>query len=131
MASRVGEKIKLRMEGVEAADKKDKSTIEVEAESVAFTVCSHFGIDTSDYSLGYIGGWSSGKELPELKKSMETIRATASKLITDIEGGLKELKLERKPSLKEKLAEKKEQVSAFKTQNSKDKTKESKKEVSL
>ena len=52
----------------------DRRTREVEAESVAYTVCQHYGLDTSDYSFGYIAGWSSGKELAELKGSLETIR---------------------------------------------------------
>ena len=70
---------------------KDRNTKEVEAESVAYTVCQHFGIDTSDYSFGYIAGWSSGKDIKELKSSLDTIRKTASELITGIEGALKEL----------------------------------------
>ena len=53
---------------------KDRNTKEVEAESVAFTVCQHFGIDTSDYSFGYIAGWSSGRNMKELKSSLDTIR---------------------------------------------------------
>ena len=74
---------------------KDRNTKEVEAESVAYTVCQHFGIDTSDYSFGYIAGWSSGKEMKELKSFLDTIRKTASELITGIEGALRELQLNR------------------------------------
>ncbi len=74
---------------------KDRNTKEVEAESIAYTVCQHFGIDTSDYSFGYIAGWSSGKEMTELKASLDTIRRTASELITGIEGQLQALQLER------------------------------------
>ena len=74
---------------------KDRNTKEVEAESVAYTVCQHFGIDTSDYSFGYIVGWSSGKDMKELKSSLDTIRKTASELITGIEGALRELQLNR------------------------------------
>ena len=74
---------------------KDRNTKEVEAESVAYTVCQHFGIDTSDYSVGYIAGWSSGKDMKELKSSLDTIRKTASELITGIEGALRELQLNR------------------------------------
>ena len=74
---------------------KDRNTKEVEAESVAYTVCQHFGIDTSDYSFGYIAGWSSGKDMKELKSSLDTIRKTASELITGIEGALQELQLNR------------------------------------
>lgn len=74
---------------------KDRNTKEVEAESVAFTVCQHFGIDTSDYSFGYIAGWSSGRNMKELKSSLDTIRKTASELITGIEEAMQELQLNR------------------------------------
>lgn len=74
---------------------KDRNTKEVEAESVAFTVCQHFGIDTSDYSFGYIAGWSSGRNMKELKSSLDTIRKTASERITGIEGAMQELQLNR------------------------------------
>ena len=74
---------------------KDRNTKEVEAESVAYTVCQHFGIDTSDYSFGYIAGWSSGKDMKELKSSLDIIRKTSSELITGIEGVLRELQLNR------------------------------------
>ena len=69
----------------ENAPVKDANTREVEAESVAYTVAQYFGLDTSDYSLDYVTAWSSGKELPELKSSLETIQDTASKLINDKE----------------------------------------------
>ena len=52
---------------------KDRMTKEVEAESVAYVVCNHFGLDTSDYSFSYIASWSSGKEMSELRSSMDTI----------------------------------------------------------
>lgn len=81
-------------ENKDAADK-NRFTKEVEAESVAYTVCQYFGIDTSDYSFGYIAGWSSGKEIPELKTSLETIRKTASEMISSIEEVVKEIQLER------------------------------------
>ena len=68
---------------------------EIEAESVAYTVCQHFGIDTSDYSFGYVAGWSEGKELAELKASLLTIRRAAASMINDIEGHIKEINLER------------------------------------
>lgn len=74
---------------------KDKRTKEVEAESIAYTVCKHFGIDTSEYSFGYIAGWSSGKNMKELKSSLDTIRRTASELIMGIEGQLFELQRDR------------------------------------
>ena len=69
----------------------DRRTREVEAESVAYTVCQHYGLDTSDYSFGYIAGWSSGKELAELKGSLETIRSTAANLIDTIDGHFAEI----------------------------------------
>lgn len=72
-------------------DRPDNRTREVQAESVAYTVCQHFGIDTSDYSFGYVAGWSSGKETEELKASLEVIRTTADEMITDISEKLKEL----------------------------------------
>ena len=72
-------------------DRPDNRTREVQAESIAYTVCQHFGIDTSDYSFGYVAGWSSGKETAELKASLEVIRATADEMITDISEKLKEL----------------------------------------
>lgn len=58
---------------------------EVEAESIAYVVCQHFGIDTSEYSFGYVAGWSSGKELSELKDSLDRIRRTAGEIITALE----------------------------------------------
>ena len=64
---------------------KDQHTREVEAESVAYVVCQHFGIDTAEYSFGYVAGWSKGKELDELKASLDTIRACAAGLIDAIE----------------------------------------------
>ena len=73
----------------------DRRTREVQAESVAYTVCQHFGLDTSDYSFGYVAGWSSGKEMTELKASLETIQATAKELITEIEGHFTELQQQR------------------------------------
>lgn len=68
---------------------------EVEAESVAYTVCQHYGIDTSDYSFAYIAGWSKGKETPELKASLNTIRKAASEIINDIDGHMKVLLQEK------------------------------------
>ena len=70
-------------------------TLAFEAESIAYTVCKHFGIDTSEYSFGYIAGWSSGKGMKELKSSLDTIRRTASGLITGIEAQLFELERDR------------------------------------
>ena len=79
----------------EQADRPDSRTREVQAESVAYTVCQHYGLDTSDYSFGYVAGWSSGKDLKELRASLETIRATAHELITTIDGHLAELQQQR------------------------------------
>ena len=73
----------------------DRHTREVQAESVAYTVCQHFGLDTSDYSFGYVAGWSSGKEMTELKASLETIQAAAKELITEIKGHFTELQQQR------------------------------------
>ena len=78
--------------------KKDRNTKEVEAESIAYTVCQHFGVDTSDYSFGYIARWSSGRDTKELRASMDTIRRTASELITGIEEQLQELQRNREVS---------------------------------
>ena len=80
---------------MEQADRPDSRTREVQAESVAYAVCQHYGLDTSDYSFGYVAGWSSGKDLKELKASLETIRATAHELITTIDGHLAQLQKER------------------------------------
>ena len=77
------------------APAKDRNTKEVEEESIAYTVCQHFGIDTAEYSFGYIAGWSSGRDMKELKSSLDTIRRTASELITGIEGQLRELQRDR------------------------------------
>ena len=60
-------------------------TLAFQAESVAYTVCQHFGIDTSDYSFGYVAGWSRGRELAELKASLDTIHSTAGKIINAIQ----------------------------------------------
>ena len=80
---------------IDAVLDKDRNTKEVEAESVAYTVCQHFGIDTSDYSFGYIAGWSSDRDMKELKSSLDIIRKTASELITGIEDRLAELQKDR------------------------------------
>lgn len=71
--------------GIEKDALPDKQTKEVQAESVAFTVCQYYGFDTSDYSFGYIAGWSSGRELNELKASLEIIRQTAQTIINGID----------------------------------------------
>ena len=66
-------------------ERKDRHEREVEAESVAYVVCQHFGIDTSDYSFGYVAGWSGGKELDELKASLDRIHSTAAQIIQAIQ----------------------------------------------
>ena len=82
-------------DGVTVDDRPDSRTKEVQAESVAYTVCQRFGIETSDYSFGYIAGWSSGQETKELKASLEVIRETASDIIEKIEEKMPELAQER------------------------------------
>lgn len=101
-----------RMEGVDATEKKDRNTKEVEAEAVAYTVCQHFGIDTSDYSFGYVAGWSSGREMTELKKSMETIQKTAAELIGKIEENIQKIRKERdvSPEMAQKTGERMREV---------------------
>ena len=79
----------------EQAGRPDRRTREVQAESVAYAVCQHYGLDTSDYSFGYVAGWSSGRELDELKGSLETIRSTAAEIINSIDEHLQEIQKER------------------------------------
>ena len=84
--------------GTEQAEKikpKDRNTEEVEAESVSYTVCQYYGIETSSNSLGYIATWSKDKTLPELKSSLETISKTANILITSIDRHFQEICKER------------------------------------
>ena len=79
----------------EQAGRPDRRTREVQAESVAYAVCQHYGLDTTDYSFGYVAGWSSGRELDELKSSLETIRSTAAEIINSIDEHLQEIQKER------------------------------------
>lgn len=88
----------------EMENRPNRRTREVEAESIAFTVCQHFGLDTSDYSFGYVAGWSSDKEIKELKASLETIRTTASALITEIEERLQALSQQRETEQEQETA---------------------------
>lgn len=81
--------------GIPPEQRKDQRTREVEAESVAYTVCQHYGIDTADYSFGYIAGWSSDKQTKELKASLGTIRNTAAALITSIDEKFQEIAKDR------------------------------------
>ena len=92
-------------------EKKDQLTKETEAESIAFTVCSALGIDTSDYSFPYVASWASGKELKELKDSMDTIRLTAADFLEKLETAVAERSVERMTAMEyaEKLIADKEQ----------------------
>ena len=74
---------------------RSRNTEEVQAESISYAVCAYFGIETGENSFGYIATWSKGKELPELKASLETINRTASGLITDIDRNYAEICKER------------------------------------
>ena len=67
---------------------KDAAAMEVEAESIAYVVCQHYGLDTSEYSFGYLAGWSSNKELPELKSSLQSIQQTSHDLIERLDRNL-------------------------------------------
>lgn len=80
---------------------KDRNTEEVEAESVSFSVCQYYGIQTGENSFGYIASWSQGKELPELRASLETINKTTSDLITDIDRNFREVLKEYDPVLEQ------------------------------
>ena len=91
--------------------RKDQRTREVEAESVAYTVCQHYGIETSDYSFGYIAGWSSDKQTKELKASLATIRETAAGLIDSIDGAFQEI-VKAKEQVQEQAAEKENPLAA-------------------
>ena len=99
----------------EQAVRPDRRTREVQAESVAYAVCQHYGLDTSDYSFGYVAGWSSGRELSELKASLETIRKAANELITDIDGHLAQLRQEREA--KQEAEQPQEQEAAYRLEN--------------
>lgn len=83
--------IDLNAPAKEQADRPDRRTREVQAESIAYAVCQHYGLDTSDYSFAYVAKWSSGRELSELKASLKTIRDTAARLIADIDKNFAEL----------------------------------------
>lgn len=74
-----------RDNGLQKDNLPDKETKEIQAESIAYTVCSYYGIDTSDYSFGYISGWSSGRDLKELKSSLDTIQQTAQTIIVGLD----------------------------------------------
>ena len=92
-------------------EEKDQLTKETEAESIAFTVCSALGIDTSDYSFPYVASWASGKEMKELKDSMDTIRLTAADFLEKLETAVAERSAERMTAMQyaEKLIANREQ----------------------
>lgn len=81
----------------------DRETKEIQAESVAFTVCQYYGIDTSGYSFGYIAGWASGKDLKELKSSMETIRQTSQAIISGVDKKLEVIKQSKHIQMNDKV----------------------------
>ena len=78
---------------------KDRNTEEVEAESISFAVCAYYGISTGENSFGYIATWSKGKELKELRESLETINKTSSELITDIDRHYAQIMKEREAEI--------------------------------
>lgn len=82
----------------------DQRTREVQAESVAYTVCQHYGLDTSDYSFGYVAGWSTGREMEELKSSLETIRSTAADIINGIDAQIAELQKDQEQEQEKPLS---------------------------
>ena len=92
----------------ERADQPDQSTREVQAESVAYVVCQHFGLDVSDYSFAYVAGWSSGKELPELRASLDVIRNAAKETITAVTEQLSLQKEQQKEAPKQQEMTKQE-----------------------
>ena len=79
----------------------DKREMEVSAESIAFVVCSWLGLDTSEYSFGYVGGWSAGKELVELQQKMEVIRSTACMIISGMDGELMQQQIVQEEEVEE------------------------------
>lgn len=87
------------LHGGSAENLPNRSTREVQAESVAFAVCQHYGLDTSEYSFGYVAGWSSGKDAKELKESLEVIRSTAGQLIEKIDETVREVVLKQEEAL--------------------------------
>ena len=88
----------------------DRRTREVEAESIAYTVCQHYGLDTADYSFGYVAGWSGSKETDILKSSLETIRKEASAIITEVDKHLAELSQDMEQGLGQEAKEGLEQI---------------------
>ena len=91
--------------------KPQMDTLTFEAESVAYVVCQHFGINTSDYSFAYVAGWAEGKDMNQLKESLDTIRKAAGEMITAIDEKVFEL-VGEKDSVLGKLEKSKEAVAA-------------------
>ncbi len=83
---------------VQTHDKADRQTHEIEAESTAFVVCAHYGIDTSDYSFGYVASWGAGKDLDRLQASFDRIRDAATSLIDQIDAQILNLQKSREPT---------------------------------
>lgn len=88
--------------GEEKEQDLDRRTKEVQAESVAYTVCQHYGIDTSEYSFGYIAGWSSDKKMDEFRDSLKTIRDAAAEIIQTMDAKLYPDKEQKKQKMQEK-----------------------------
>ena len=91
--------------------KPSRADKEVEAESVAYVICQHFGINTSDYSFAYVAGWAEGKDISQLKESLDTIRRAAGEMITAIDEKVLEM-VGEKDSILGKLAKSKEEVAS-------------------
>ena len=100
--ARLHDKDIMEKQGIE----KDRLTKEVEAESVAYCVCSAFGVDTSEYSFPYIAGWSSNRDMKELKASMDIIRKTAGEMIDELSDNLQELLAEKQKLLESEQKQK-------------------------
>lgn len=84
---------------------KSREQKEVEAESIAYVVCSHFGLDTSDYSFGYVATWAGRQDINLLKQSLQTISQTAKSIITDVERAMEEPELTASGKSKEEIAQ--------------------------
>lgn len=99
----------------ERANRPNQRTREIQAESVAYVVCQHYGLDTSDYSFGYIASWSSGQDVAELKASLDLIRSSASELIGKLDGYMQERQTQREApaatkSFEERLSQAKQRA---------------------
>lgn len=88
-------------EAIKAGEPKSRNQKETEAESIAFVVANHFGIDVGEYTFPYVASWSSGMDVPELKASLDTIRSVASEMITAIEDKMKELVVQKEQTIGE------------------------------